>query len=322
MTPSLRQKLSSTPEPVLNRLLVLSAVLLVIAVAGFIIYYNLDRQGGKSPDTLAHDIALYEEEVRAAPDAAGPRLSLAALYYADGRYAESAEQYEAALAIEEGSLRALVGLGRALLASGDQAGAIENFQKVVELTEEAEMAGDMGQAANYYLGSIYIDQGRADEAIPYLEEALVIESADADAWRLLGVAHLESGNVEEAIAALSRAVEFVPNYAEAYESLAVAYERAGLESEARYARGMLAYSQGRLSEAARELEAAHDASPDSVNVLVGFGLILETQGERESAIASYQRALELEPDNFNARAGLARLDVPAQEGATGEEVTP
>jgi tetratricopeptide (TPR) repeat protein len=320
MSTSIKEKLLSVQERFLNRLMALSAVLLVVAVAGFVIYYNLDRQSGESPVTLADDIVRIEEEVRADPENLAARLALAGLYYADGRYVESTEQYEAALTIDDESLMAMVGLGRSLLEVGDQARAIESFQRVVDAAAEADIPGDLVETAHYYMGSVYLDQGQLDDAIVQLENAVAIDRADADGWYLLGVAYLESGNLEGAIMALTRAAEFVPSFAEAYESLVVAYERKGLEGEASYARGMLAFSLGRFSEAERELAAAHDASPESVDVFVGLGLVRESQGDHESAAAYYHQALALEPDNFNATAGLARLDVPAPEGVIGEAV--
>lgn len=320
MSTSFKEKLLSLQDRFLNRLTALSAVLLVVAVVGFVIYYNVDRRGGESPVTLGQDIARFEEEVRADPENVGVRMSLASLYYADERYVESVEQYEAALAIDEESLMAMVGLGRALIETNDQEGAIENFQKVIDAAAEADIPGNLVETAHYYLGQIHLDQRQLDDAIVHLEHAVAIDRADADAWYLLGVAYLESGHLDGALLALTRATDFVPSFADAYESLVIAYERKGLEGEARYARGMLAFSQGRFDEAERELEVAHGETPQSAAVLVGLGMVLEAQGEHESAAAYYHQALELEPGNFNANAGLARLDVPVSEGTVGEAV--
>lgn len=323
MSTGLKQRLSGARGPLLDRLLVWSAVLLVLAVVSFVLYYYLDQRGsGEEAGPIQHEIARFEEAVRANPEDIGARLGLAELYYASERYSESVEQYEAALTINEESALALVGLGRALLALGDQAAAISNFQQVIELAGEADISGELTEAAHYYLASVYLDQQRPGDAITHLKEALAIERTDADAWQLLGTAYLESGDVDEAIVAFSQAVSFVPNFAEAYEKLAIAYERKGLTAESHYARGMLAFSEGRYREAERELQAAHDAAPTLVDVYVGLGLVRESQGQHEQAIASYQQALELAPDNFNARAGLARLGAPVPEGTVEEEASP
>ncbi len=322
MTIWLRQRLSDGRGPFLDRLMLWSAILLVFAVASFAIYYYLDQQGRGDAGPGAHDIARYEQAVRANPEDMGARMALADLYYVGERYSESAEQYQAVLVIDEESTLAMVGLGRALLAVGDEAGAISNFQEIIDLAKDTDMPGELVETAYYYLGSVSLDQQQLTEAIAHLKQALAIERADADAWHLLGAAYLESGDLDEAITALSQAVAFVPDFTEAYEKLALAYERKGLVAEGHYARGMLAFSHGQYSEAEDELEAALAASPALAEAHVGLGLVRESQGYPQLALSSYYNALQFDSNNFSARAGLARLGVPAPESATEENVTP
>jgi tetratricopeptide (TPR) repeat protein len=311
----------------LDRLMLRLAALLVIAAAAFAGYYYwdhyLNRQGTAGTGSTERQIAGYEQAVRTNPDDAAARLALAQLYFANHRFADSVQQYQAVLTLDDKSTVALVGLGQALAATGDQAGAIGSFQKVIDQAKDADISSNAVESAHYYLGSIALDQQRPSEAITELQGALAIERTDSDAWYLLGAAYIDNGNPDQAIAALSQAVLFVPNFADAYEKLAVAYEEKGLAAEGQYARGMLAYSKGQYSDALSKLQAAVTASPDFAVAHVGLGLTHEMRSERDLAIASYQRALQLEPNNFTAQSALARLGA-ASTPTSGQQqgVTP
>ena len=323
MIARLKQRIPAQRGRILDRLIAWSAILLVLAVAAFAVYYYLDQRGGATTGPMDRRIATLETAVREHPDSASARADLGALYFSDGRYDESIKQYRVALELDEENEAYLVGLGRALLDSGDHRGAAEMFQKAVDLSAGAEMTSDVLETAHYYLGSISLTEMKPKEAIAHLEQALDVEPTDADAWYLMGVASIEAGDIDKAIESLARAVLFVPNYTEAYEKLATAYEAKGLAAEEQYARGMVAYSQGNYEEAVRELEAALEDSPEFAAAYLGLGLARESLSQREAAVAAYGRALELEPENLNAQAGLSRLGAPV-EGADGanEEVTP
>ena len=321
MIARLKERIPAQRGRILDRLMVWSAALLVLAVASFAVYYYLDQTGGgDSVGPMDRRIAGFETIVRENPDDASARANLATLYFEEGRYSEAIQQYQVALDLDEENEAYLVGLGRALLSAGDHRAAAEKFQKAVDLSTEAELTSDVIETAYYYLGSISLTEGKPDEAVAHLKKALDVEPTDADAWYLLGAASIEADDIDGAIEALTRAVLFVPDYTEAYEKLIVAYEEKGLEAEARYARGMLAYSEGRYGDAVTELEAAIAASPELASAYAGLGLARESLSEREAAIAAYQRAIELDPDSFSARAGLVRLG--AEEAGAEEGVTP
>jgi tetratricopeptide (TPR) repeat protein len=311
----------------LDRLMLRLAAFLVIAAVAFGGYYYWDhylsRQGTAGTGSTERQIAGYEQAVRTNPDDAAARLGLAQLYFANHRFADSVQQYQAVLTLDDKNTVALDGLGQALSATGDQAGAIGSFQKVIDQAKDTDMSTNLVETAHYYLGKIALDQQRPSNAITELQGALAIDRTDSDAWYLLGAAYIDNGNPDQAIAALSQAVLFVPNFADAYEKLAVTYEGKGLAAEGQYARGMLAYSKGQYGDALSKLQAAVTASPDLAAAYVGLGLTHEMRSERDLAITAFQRAVQLEPDNFNAQSGLARLSAaPAPASGQQQGVTP
>jgi tetratricopeptide (TPR) repeat protein len=291
----------------LNRMIIWLAVVLVVTVAGFAIYYYVDQPGSGGSGLAERELASAEQAVRDDPSNIAGRLVLADLYYGRQRYADAVEQYEAALQINDKSTLAHVGLGRALIGTEDFAGASENFQKVIDLSKEEDISGKLVQSSYYYLGNIALDQGKPDEAIEHFTQATTLERSDSDSWYLLGTAYFQSGKLDEAIQALAQAVLFVPNFTEAYETLAEALDEKGATAGALYARGMAAYSKGDLGDAAEKLEAAIESSPALAEAHAGLGLVRETQGQKDAALVAYQQALQLQPDNFLAGNGLARL---------------
>lgn len=321
-------------DSALNRLIIWAAALLVIFVAGFALYYYLGESGSGESGLEERQLAVAEQAVREDPSNVTNRLVLADLYFGRQLYEDAVTQYEAAVQIAGASPLAHVGLGRALMETGDFEGATENFNMVIDLAAEEDISGRLVQSSYYYLGSMALRQERPDEAVEFFTQATSLEVSDADAWYLLGTAYKESGQLDEAVEALGRAVLYVPNFTEAYETLAEVFDEKGASAEALYARGMSAYSKGNFGEAADKLEAAIESSPTLADAHAGLGVVRELQGDKAAAIVAYQQALQLEPDDFLAKSGLARLtgvasgtDLPADHpGAGGEgsdqEVTP
>ena len=311
----------------LNRLTIWAAALLVISVAGFAVYYYVDQSGSGGSGIAERELAVAEQAVRDDPTNITNRLVLADLYFARERYEDSVAQYQEALAINDKTTLGHVGLGRALMETGDLEGASENFQKVIDLSKEEDISGKLVQSSYYYLGSIALAQGNPDEAVKNFKQATTLEKSDADAWYLLGKAYLLSGKLDEAVDTLGQAILFVPNFTEAYETLAEVFDQKGEAAGALYARGMADYSRGDFGDAAGKLETAVQAAPKFAAAHAGLGLVRESQGQKDAAIVSYQEALQLEPDNFLASNGLARLtgafsgsDLPANHptAAPGE----
>ncbi len=180
-----KQRLPSAAGPfrgaLLDRAIIWSAILLVVSVAAFGIYYYVGQQSSASPPTnqeiMQGQLSQYEQVVRDDPNNITNRLALGDTYYGLSRYPDAITQYEAALTINDQSTLANVGLGQAKLGAGDLAGASESFQKVVDQAQGADVAGELLQSAHYYLGSIALDQQNPDEAIQQLTAATTIERA-------------------------------------------------------------------------------------------------------------------------------------------------
>ncbi len=78
--------------------------------------------------------------------------------------------------------------------------------KRTEALEQMLAQGQDTALLRYGLGSAYLQEGRADEAIPHLQRAVALDPQYSAAWKLLGRALAEAGRLSEAMAAYRRGI--------------------------------------------------------------------------------------------------------------------
>jgi tetratricopeptide (TPR) repeat protein len=178
------------------------------------------------------------------------------------------------------------------------------------------------------LGFILWQNGKTDEAIGHMDQALRIKPDFAEGHSNLGNALLQRGRVPEAIEQYERALQIKPALPGAHYNLGVAFEQAGRTQEAieqwelalqekpdyvesLNSLGIALYRAGRIQEATRRLEQAVRIKPDYAEAHYNLGYVLEQAGKTAEAAEQYKEALRIRPDFVNARNRLARLrDVP------------
>jgi tetratricopeptide (TPR) repeat protein len=161
-----------------------------------------------------------------------------------------------------------------LQAKGDQAGAIEAWQKAIAMNPE-------DARTNFGLGGALTTAGRPKEAIFYLEKATQVNPDFVDAFYGLGAAQMQEQNAEGAIAAWENSVRINPRFFQAHEGLGFAY-----------------YVQGKYSDSLAHLRLALDGEPDRVSVLVLAASLMATSGDAAvrdgpEAVTLAERALDL-----------------------------
>jgi len=140
------------------------------------------------------------------------------------------------------------------------------------------------------LGAALAGQGRIDEAIAQLSEALRLKPDFPKAHVDLGVALAGQGRIDEAIAQFSEALRLQPDFPEAHVNLGVALAR-----------------QGRSDEAMAQFSEALRLKPDFPEAHFSLGNALARQGRTDEAMAQYSEALRLKPDFPQARRSLNDL---------------
>ncbi|HVW73514.1 MAG TPA: tetratricopeptide repeat protein [Rhizomicrobium sp.] len=180
----------------------------------------------------------------------------------------------------------------------------------------------------YYLGLMRLQQGRADEACDYLEQAVRISPNEIGALMNYGMALRITGKPEEAILAFERVLAIQPNLAEAlynrgvaladlkrFETAVDSYDRALViqpeMAAAQVNRAMALAAMARLDDALAGYDRLLAMQPSNVVALNQRGLTRRALGQPAEALADYDRALALKPDFTEAmyNRGVALLDL-------------
>lgn len=182
------------PSPY-SSLFVLSVLLFIAAVVGGSAFY-VSRQAAL-PGLSLNVLAEGESSYRA------------------GNLARARDEFQDMAEISPGDSNALVNLGVAENALGNQSGAIDAFKRA--LRSKPDHA-----AAYNYLGLIYLQRNELDAAIHYLSQSIRFWAEDAAAplYNDLGVAYKRRGDREKAAQNFARALEIDPDLVSAQTNLA------------------------------------------------------------------------------------------------------
>jgi tetratricopeptide (TPR) repeat protein len=295
----------------LARIVVLTGVLLVLVLVSFSGYYYFDRYTSPVPSSQDTFVVQAEQMVRDDPQNLEKRLALAETYMFNEYFLEAVVQANQVLSLYPDTERAWLVLGVSSARLGKPADAIEPLTKFIDARKGSEMPGlDKSlQAAAYYLGDSYLQQGRAQDAIEPLKLAVEWSRMDADAMYKLGVAFNGIQDYPNAVMMLHAATTFVPNYLEAYEAMAVAYDSMLDFALGDYARGMAAFSRKEYAAAVDLLLRSAQVRSDFAPTFTGLGLAYEAMGEIQLARDSYHAAVQFAPNSLTANRGVERTEV-------------
>ena len=300
----------------------LTRILIAVIAVGLptigVIYY-LDRHVDAGPSIAGRAVIAAEEAVRQNPNQLSIRVGLAQAYTADNRPADAIAQYTIVLGAEPTNATALLGRGDLYRAAGQLDVAAADYQALIAVAKDGEMASvDRSLESAYFgMGAILFAQGNPRDAATQLANALRIDGTDADALDLIGQSLIAIGDYPSAVEALRDAVAFVPTgWTDPYTHLAQAYDGLADAGGVAYANGMVAMCEGRLGDAQEALlplvGGAH-----SRDALIGLGLVAEQRGDPAAAADFYLRVLAVVPDDFAAQSGLGRVGLPATAAPTG-----
>ncbi len=288
---------------------------LLLLVVGFLslgslvgVYY-WERLSQPRTALIDRETQQIETRVRENPQDPDARLTTASVYLQKGQYDQAIEQYKQALVLREDDPLALMGIGVASMEKGKLDDALIQFNRVVELSAGSEFAqiDKRLAAAYYYLGKIYLDSNRPEDAAPQLEKARGIDKTNADYLYLSAVASQKLGDHAKAIDLFTRALTFDPAFTEAYQGLASSYKGSGDNAKATYADAMALVFSGQADSTIGKLQSVAESDPNA-DVLWGLGWAFETKGRKDQAIGAYKRALSMNPRHSLSTSALRRLE--------------
>ena len=170
---------------------------------------------------------------------------------------------------------------------------LEEYDESLATLAEAEKAGMKGSPLPFYQGLCLLGKEEAQQALPYLQEALSRGPSPEDRFHVLFyIAHTykEMEDFANALTYCAKAEEIQPNN----------YELWNLQ-------GFCHFKQRNHDAAIACFEKAIEIDPKSGIDYANIGSNLRDKGDREGAIAMYEKALALDPTIEFARDNLNRL---------------
>ena len=238
-----------------------------------------------SPDPdLATAEQLLRTSVQSDPGRASARIELGKLYAnVLGRPGDAAEQFEAAVNLNQADPLAYRELGETLLESGAPEAAVESFRRALQLQPSSH-------EAHHGLATAYLALGQYDAAVDEEQTALDLAGGNYT-LSLVGLGDIarERGRHDEAIEHYSSAIERDPALVGAYLGL-----------------GRTAEARGNLDIARGHYERGLEANPDNVLLLLALGNTQLAAGDAQSALATFEQARQIAPGNAATYASLGQ----------------
>jgi len=234
-------------------------------------------------------------------------------YEQNQRYEEAAQEFQTALALDPGLVRARYQLAVCYFALGKRKEAREEFERLRVTT-----SGD--RSVIYYLGRLDLLEGNLDSAIRRFQ-SVVVSPPFPDTAYYLGSAYLKKDELEQAEHWLRKAADLDRRDFRVPDRLARLYQKQGRrqEAEREYARSAeLRYHYNDAAEQAvnctqkletRPIEEARaacqrlfdSADPDKLTTL---GMLYGQHGDYADALPPLVKAARLDPDSSEIQHNL------------------
>jgi tetratricopeptide (TPR) repeat protein len=150
--------------------------------------------------------------------------------YNENRFEEAVAAFKKSLELDPGNIKAEDNLGLSYAGLGRTEDAIASYKKAIQWQANS-LDRKPGPFLN--LGILLVEQNRAMEALPHLQQAVEISPTDPKAHQQLGKVYSALERLPEAQAELEKAVQLDPESAPLHFMLGQIYRREGLEAKAK-----------------------------------------------------------------------------------------
>jgi protein O-GlcNAc transferase len=174
----------------------------------------------------------FEQGIRYQPDSAEIHYNLGKLLSIQDNWEPARKAFEAAVRIDPAYVEALDGLAFALEALGDDAAAVEKYEKAIALNDTRQ---GKFTSAHVNLSAYYNRTGNPERALEYARKALTIDAQSDRAWFQKGRADERQGRLDEAVESLNTAISINPRASSYFYVLAGLYRGLGKVEESRKA---------------------------------------------------------------------------------------
>ena len=188
-----------------------------------------------------------------------------------GEYQDSTDKLTTALKTEPASVPVHYLLGLNYYRLREFAKAVEEFQRVLQLSPDYELA-------TFQLGLAYARTGDFDQSIQMLKHALELDGTNFSAAYNLGAAYLKKEMIPEAAAAFRQSITIDPEYAVGHRAL-----------------GELLLYQGQPDESLAELRRAAELDPNDPRTHAALAKTLAAKGMSAEADVEMRKAQQEQP---------------------------
>ena len=191
--------------------------------------------------------------------------------------------------------------------------------------------------AQVRLGTAYLHEGNAPDAVRALEDATTLDRRNWNAWNKLGLAYFTQGAPDRAEAAFRKSLDLVPDNAEVNNNFGYILTRMGRHEEAlphfaaarqdlTYRKpslvlsnwGHALYMLGRYEEAEQKLDEAVARAPNLCQAHFNRGLVREARDENDRALDDFEAVIQMCGESSAGayfRAGRVLLELDDKRGA-------
>jgi tetratricopeptide (TPR) repeat protein len=189
----------------------------------------------------------FEQAIRCAPGSSESYYDLGKLFSIQDNWQAARQQFEDALRLDPAYIEAIDSLGFAQEALGDDAAALQTYQKAIALNEQRH---GRFVSAHVNLSAYYNRTGDPAKAFEYARKALELDPKSDSAWFQKARAEERQGQLPAAADSLNHAVALNPRSSSYYYVLSGIYRRLGNLEESKKA----LESFTRLDQESNELE--------------------------------------------------------------------
>lgn len=348
MTEEILTEETATPEPVgvrgtrIDWVLSVTVWVLLVAVLGLGGWFGYSiyaaRESARLASPVGRTTSALLAQIKERPNDASLRVRIGEAYASAGMFTEAMKAFKQALELDPEHTGAYLDMGLVSMAEAKAPEAEKFFLRVLEITkdQEYEVLNQQREQAYFYLGQIAVLDGRFEDAVGFLKEALRTRRDASDTYLYLGRAYHGLGETDAAIEWVNTALRLDPNYPEARFDLGTYYIEQGNEASAsvefrrvadsrpesdqpiealsalgnaadRVKAGRAALEAGDKTTALSEATIAAAIDPLDVEALEFKATVLEALGKKAEAVEVYRTVLAVDSANKDATAAIKRL---------------
>jgi tetratricopeptide (TPR) repeat protein len=174
----------------------------------------------------------FEQAIRDAPNSSESHYDLGKLFSLQDNWLAARKQFEDAISLDPDYIEAVDSLGFAQEALGNDADAVQSYQKAIALNEQRQ-----GQfvSAHVNLSAYYNRTGDSAKALDYAQKALALEPKSDAAWFQKARAEERKSQLQAAADSLNHAISLNSRSSSYYYVLSGIYRRLGNLEESKKA---------------------------------------------------------------------------------------